>query len=383
MESIKKETIKILSYNILAQSLLSDSLKMTEEQIKNTTYLDIDYRSNKIVETIDNLNPDICLFQEYEKQSKLKEKLKTNNHSYEILFKKRPGNHQEGCAIAYDTKKFKLEYYCSLEFRLDEYNNNIKYKDYGNKYNNKNQSKNIYNKENVAIFLFLKSYKTKFYYLIICSHLLFNASRGDIKLGQIYQIIQCALLFKSYYKDKNITTIFGADLNSTPNSAIYDFITSNSIDVEFLNKANLSGQTRKNYITDTSFADINYEWYNEIINTYPKFRDYSIILINKNKKFYKNKYNENDDNEIGYSKGLILKNKFVMKSFFKEKNGKEPQMTSLSSSFKGTFDFLFYNTNLKLDIKNVLDVPNLSFSLPDKDNPSDHLPLFVEFDIQK
>ena len=380
MESKKEEeTIKILSYNILAQSLLCDSLHITEEQVKNIGYLDIDYRINKIFEIVDTLKPDICLFQEYEHDKKLDQKFKSNKYTYEILYKKRPGDHKEGCAIAYDAKKFSLDYYCSLELRLEDQKNKF---DYNNKYNccakKKNQFQSIYNKENVAIFLFLRSYKTNFYYLIICSHLLFNASRGDIKLGQIYQIMQSALLFKNYYKDKHITTIFGADLNSTPNSAIYEYITSQSIDVEYINKANLSGQTNKNCKTDISFADMNYNWYNEIINTYPEFKDNLIVLKNKNKK-NKKKYDVYDDYDD--ENELILENKFVMKSFYKEKNGKEPNMTSLSASFKGTFDFLFYNTDLNLKINSVLDLPNISFDIPDKDNPSDHLPLFVEFNI--
>ena len=375
MESKKEETLKIMSYNILAQSLISDSLHITEDQVQNIPYLNIDYRTDKIFQKINELHPDVFLFQEYEHKGKLSEKLKANNYSYEILYKKRPGNHQEGCAIGYDKKKFKLEYYCSLEFRTENQKNNYdKYNNY-----NKNQNKKIFNKENVAIFLLLQSYATSFYYLVICSHLLFNCSRGDIKLGQIYQIIQSALLIKSYYSSYDITTIFGADLNSTPNSAIYEYITSKSIDVEYLNKANLSGQTNKNYKSESSLGDVNYEWHNEIINTYPKFRDYNIILITKNnKKYKKNNYGYDDED---YDKGLILENKMVMKSFYKEKNGKEPSMTSFSSSFKGTFDFLFYNTNLNLQINNVLNIPNISFDIPDKDNPSDHLPLFVEFNI--
>ena len=374
MESKKEETLKIMSYNILAQSLISDSLHITEEQAQNISYLNIDYRTDKIFQKINELHPDVFLFQEYEHKGKLSEKLKANNYSYEILYKKRPGDHQEGCAIGFDKKKFKLEYYGSLELRTENQKNNY------NKNNNhkKAQNSNIYNKENVAIFLLLQSYATSFYYLVICSHLLFNCSRGDIKLGQIYQIIQSALLIKSYYSSYNITTIFGADLNSTPNSAIYEYITSKSIDVEYLNKANLSGQTNKNYKSESSLGDVNYEWHNEIINTYPKFRDYNIVLITKKKKYKKNNYGYDDED---YDKGLILENKMVMKSFYKEKNGKEPSMTSLSSSFKGTFDFLFYNTNLNLQINKVLNIPNISFDIPDKDNPSDHLPLFVEFTI--
>ena len=374
MESKKEETLKIMSYNILAQSLISDSLHITEEQAQNISYLNIDYRTDKIFQKINELHPDIFLFQEYEHKGKLSEKLKANNFSYEILYKKRPGDHQEGCAIGFDKKKFKLEYYGSLELRTENQKNNY------NKNNNykKAQNNNIYNKENVAIFLLLQSYKTSFYYLVICSHLLFNCNRGDIKMGQIYQIIQSALLIKSYYSSYNITTIFGADLNSTPNSAIYEYITSKSIDIEYINKANLSGQTNKNYKSQSSLADVNYQWYEEIINTYPKFRYYNIVLITKKKK-YKNSYYGYDDED--YDKELILKNNMVMKSFYKEKNGKEPSMTSLSSSFKGTFDFLFYNTSLNLNINNVLNIPNISFDLPDKDNPSDHLPLFVEFTI--
>ena len=391
MESKSEETIKILSFNILAQNLLCDSLKITEEQIKKTDYLDIDYRIDKIFQIVDGLHPDICLFQEYEHDGKLKNKFNSNNYSYELLYKKRPGDHKEGCAIAYDKNKFELDYYCSLEFRLEKQKNKNYYDyDYYNKYNNYTKKKdnfsNLYNKENVAIFVFLKSIKTNFYYLIICSHLLFNCSRGDIKLGQIYQIIQSALLFRDYYKDYKITTIFGADLNSTPNSAIYEYITSKSIDVEYLNKANLSGQTNQKYKTDTSFAEINYEWYNEIINTYPKFVDKRILLKSKNnKKKKKNDYYDDYEDEVDYikakEKGLILENELVMKSFYKEKNGKEPEKTSLSSTFKGTFDFLFYNTDLNLTINSVLDIPNYSFNLPDKDNPSDHLPLFVDFNI--
>lgn len=381
MESNKEEAIKILSYNILAQSLICDSLYIAEEQVKNTDYLKEDYRINKIFEIIDNLHPDICLFQEYEHNKKFEKKFKSDNYAYEILYKKRPGDHKEGCAIAYDTKKFYLDYYCALELRLEEKKNsyNNKY-DYNNKYNyytkKKNQSSNIYNKENVALFIFLHSYETNYYYLIICSHLLFNHTRGDIKLGQIYQIMQCALLFKEYYKDYHITTIFGGDLNSTPNSAIYEYITSKSIDVEYMNKANLSGQKNENYKTDVSFADINYSWYNEIINTYPKFKNNLIVLKNKkNKKYY--------DYDYDKKKGLILENNFVMKSFYKEKNGKEPDMTSYSSNFKGTVDFLFYNTDLNLTINSVQNLPNISSDIPDKDNPSDHLPLFVEFNIKE
>ena len=368
METKTEENIKILSYNILAQSLLIDSLKLKKEEISEISYLNIDYRFDKIFEKILELSPDICLFQEYENNGKLKKLFKSKNLSYEIIFKKRPGNHEEGCAIVYDKKKFRLEYYSALELRSENLKNY--------KYSKKKGSPNLYNKENVAIIAFLESYKTSFYYLIICSHLLFNNNRGDIKLGQIYQIIQTALLIKNYYKNINITTIFGADLNSTEKSAIYDYITKEKLDVEFLIKNYLSGQTNDNYISTESQYKDNSLWYNEIINTYPKFDKNKIILLTK-KYFIGDEYDDDSENK----NGLILENKMVMKSFYKEKKGKEPKCTSYSKAFRGTFDYLFYNTSYNIDIQKVLDIPENINKLPDKDNPSDHFPLFVEFNI--
>ena len=73
MESKSEENIKILSYNILAQSLLSDSLHKSNEEIDEIDYLQLDYRFNKIFEKIVELEPDICLFQEFEQNGKLKQ----------------------------------------------------------------------------------------------------------------------------------------------------------------------------------------------------------------------------------------------------------------------------------------------------------------------
>ena len=368
MESKKEENIKILNYNVLAQSLLCDSLHMTEEEINKIDYLGEDYRFNKIIEKIEELTPDICLFQEFEQNGKLKQLLKSKKFSYETIFKKRPGEHEEGCAIAFDKKKFRLEYYCALELRAENQKNIP--------YSKKKGSPNLFNKENVAAIVVLESYKTSFYYLIICSHLLFNNNRGDIKLGQIYQILQSALLIKNYYKKNKITTILGADFNSTPKSAIYDYITNKELNVEFLIKNYLSGQTNQEYISSESLYDENSGWFKEIINTYPKFDEHKIILITK--KEYKQYKNYNDFEE---EKKLVLENKIVMKSFYKEKKGKEPKLTSASKTFQGTFDFLFYNSDYNIDIKKVGDIPENALEMPDKDNPSDHFPLFVEFSI--
>ena len=364
MEKIKEEKFKILNYNILAPGLVKDSLQIDDEEIKNRPYLDTDYRYGKIFDLINKLQPDICLFEEYEEDGEFKALFEKNKIPHEILFKKRPGMHDEGCAISYNKEKFEMEYFCPLELRTFEQQSYTSYKKF---------NKNIYDKENVAALLLLKSKQTSLYYLFICCHLLFNSGRGDIKLGQIYQIIQSALLIKSYYKDINITTILAGDFNSSPNSAIYEYITQKSLDVEFLDRTKLSGQTGYEYKSGISLKDINNYWYQQIISTFPEFVEDDIYLVKKNKK------RSEESKEQGNK--MILENKMPMKSFYKEKNGKEPEITSYSLSFQGTFDFIFYNSIYNININYTMDVPTLPYRIPDENNPSDHSPLFVEFTV--
>ena len=352
MEPLKSAKLKILNYNILADSLLIDSLGLSEDEIAHTPYLKWEYRLSKIMELIKKLTPDVILFEEYENQNDFKNILKSNDYNYDILFKKRPGEHKEGCAVCFKKDLFKLENFYFLEFRM-------------------HKKSFIYNKENVALFVLLKSIISNNYYLIVCSHLLFNSGRGDIKLGQIYQIIQSILLIKNTYKNYDITVIFGADLNSSPKSGIYDYITSSQIDVEYVNKANLSGQKNQYYKTNASHFDSNSEWYEEIISTRVKISQHELILTKEK------------NNKI--SKELIIKNDIPLESVYHKKNNKEPDFTSCSRSFQGTFDFIFYNSNLELKINYVLEVPRIdgiNFSvIPNEEYPSDHFPLFVEFEI--
>jgi len=48
----------------------------------------------------------------------------------------------------------------------------------------------IYDRDNIALFCVLKSViNSNLCFIIANTHLLFNVNRGDIKLGQIYQIL--------------------------------------------------------------------------------------------------------------------------------------------------------------------------------------------------
>ena len=229
---VTKDYIRVMNYNILAPNLFYNSVRLEEEEEEKEEIYEWSYRSNLIIKMIKNLEIDIIYFEELEEEDNENfiNKLKELNYSYK--FKKRPKHgkeiHIEGCGIFYNINKFELiesfelEYFCKDSV--------------------------IYNKDNIAIFTLLKS-KIKYnnlkdndLLLITCSHILFNDNRGDIKLAQIYQLQKSFTLIKKKYKDFNIRIIFCCDLNSTENSKIYEYLTNQSLNCEFVNIRDLSDQ---------------------------------------------------------------------------------------------------------------------------------------------
>ena len=379
MQSIDEKQIRIGNYNILAQSLLSVSLRGNAKK-ENKKYLTWNFRKKLIEKQISKLNFDVLCIEEFENDSQFVNEL--NKMGYEIVFRKRPGsNHLEGCAIIYKKNKFVLEKKFYVEFNIST--NSL-----------------IYCKQNVAVFALLKSKANEQKILFSCTHLLFNKNRGDIKLGQIYQVMNILnMLHKKYDTDK---VVLCCDLNSSPNSAVYEFITKGEINCSKLKTKTLSGQIlsefnistfskfkesliRKVSIYENNPNPNNKEWYDEIIRLKPD--------INEEKE--KIELVEDKDNE-----GIIelkLKNQFIMSSAYKtmfDKNNNisldedligEPQITYYSKGYAGTFDYIFHSDGL-IPIKTE-ELPGLKMftsihtGIPNKNYPSDHLLLCCDFEI--
>lgn len=65
--------------------------------------------------------------------------------------------------------------------------------------------KNIYSRDNVAVFAVLKFNSNTKRGLVVCStHILFNQNRGDIKLGQITQILRMMKKLHKMFGMKNL-----------------------------------------------------------------------------------------------------------------------------------------------------------------------------------
>ena len=386
---ISTEYIRIMNYNILAPNLLFSSVRLPEEILELKEIYQWTYRSNLIIEIIQKLQIDIICFEEFEEEDNdiFLNKLKENNFDYR--FKKRPNKirdkHKEGCAIFYNINKFELIESFELEYKCED--------------------SLIINKENVAIFVLLKNkiqyknVKDNDLLLIVCSHLLFNDKRGDIKLGQIYELQKSISSIKKKYQQFNIRIIFGCDLNSTEISNIYEYLTNNSLNCEYVDIRLLSGQKyskfksnefnyekymnnkKKNLTLDYSNFDNNEFWFNEIINVHPIIKK-NEDKLNKNTKIklIKNEYLEE-------SEDLILKNDNVLISCYKEIIGNEPEMTFYTDGYRGTVDFIFHSiNNLKakkiLKIPSILDMEKNNITLiPNENNPSDHFPIVSDIEF--
>ena len=378
-----------MSYNILAPSLLFSSVRLPEEILEFNEIYQWPYRSKLIIEIILKLQIDIICFQELEEEDNedFLNKLKENNFDYR--FKKRPKQNKielkEGCGIFYNINKFELIESFELEYKCKD--------------------SFIVNKENVAIFILLKNkieyknVKNNDLLLIVCSHLLFNDKRGDIKLGQIYELQKSISAIKIKYKQFNIRIIFCCDLNSTEISNIYEYLTNNFLNCEFVDIRILSGQkyskfksnefnyeyymnNKKIKLTlDYSNFENNQNWFNEIINVYPIIKQ-NEDKLNKNTKIelIKNEYYDESEN-------LILKNENVLISCYKEIIGNEPEITFYTDGYRGTVDYIFHSIN-NLKAKQILKIPSISDLenkeinlIPNENNPSDHFPIVSDIEF--
>ena len=62
---------RVVSYNILCDSLMSVSINIPEDKLKNYPYLDWSKRKQVILDEIKVLNPDILCLQEFERDENL------------------------------------------------------------------------------------------------------------------------------------------------------------------------------------------------------------------------------------------------------------------------------------------------------------------------
>ncbi|CAI9296180.1 unnamed protein product [Lactuca saligna] len=157
-------------------------------------------------------------------------------------------------------------------------------------------------------------------------HVLFNPSRGDIKLGQVRLFLAKAHRLLETWG--NIPIILGGDFNSMPQSAMYQFIASSELNIQHHERKKICGQNCPLH--------------------YPTFQCHS--------NYYSSRWNKEEIRlATGTKHSTYLKHKLKLTSAYhgvpatrltRDEYG-EPLATSFHSRFMGTVDYICMSKNAK------------------------------------
>ncbi|TYG43316.1 hypothetical protein ES288_D11G006800v1 [Gossypium darwinii] len=203
----------VASYNILGDRNASKHKDLYLNVPSN--YIRWGYRKRVLCEEIMRWNPDIICMQEVDKYFDLRNTME--KAGYVGSYKRRTGDNVDGCATFWKPDKFRL-----LE------RESIGFKGFGLR-------------DNVAQLSVFEMCRVESRRLVVGNiHVLYNPSRGEVKLGQIRFLSSRAQLLSNRWG--NAPVVLGGDFNSTPQSAIYKFLSTSELNVKLYNRRELSGQ---------------------------------------------------------------------------------------------------------------------------------------------
>ncbi|KAL6605806.1 hypothetical protein ACP70R_041459 [Stipagrostis hirtigluma subsp. patula] len=320
----------IMSYNILADNNARNHPDL---------YWDVpwdamrwDSRRRLIIREIRHWDPDIVCLQEVDRFQDIASEMK--NRGYEGVFQGRTGEARDGCATFWKSKRLHLLEEDSIDFSEFNLRNNV-----------------------AQVFVFELNGTHK---LVLGNiHVLFNPRRGDVKLGQIRMLTEKANTLSEKWNE--IPIVLAGDFNSTPDSAIYKFLSTTKLDISLHDRRQLSGLDTSEFGLYEFSSFLKYQWSDEEVR-----------------------------NATGYSNVMVAEHPLKLCSSYamlKENSNNrglhgEPLATSYHKKFLGTVDYLWYTPGL--ECSRVLDTFPLGVlrrtrGLPTREMGSDHLPIVAEF----
>ncbi|EDV29181.1 uncharacterized protein TRIADDRAFT_18427, partial [Trichoplax adhaerens] len=242
----------ILSYNILADNLLWKHSYLYN--LCPPEALQWDFRKEKIINELYQLNADIVCLQEVHDQhyhNYIKPMMKRKG--YIGAYEKRFGNNFDGCATFFKKTKFNMVQRCRVDYHV----NGVSLMDRDNiglivmlEYRNPTSNRRHGQSNHATEASGLSEPNLKL--CIANTHLLYNPKRGDVKLAQ---------LTKLFAEINNLTTsancpvILCGDFNSTPTSALFQFISEGHLVYDGLNRKTLSGQRKSKVRYSDEYGD--------------------------------------------------------------------------------------------------------------------------------
>ncbi|GAY53427.1 hypothetical protein CUMW_149170 [Citrus unshiu] len=200
-------------------------------------------------------------------------------------------------------------------------------------------------------------------------HVLFNPNRGDIKLGQIRLFLEKA--YKLSQEWGGIPVLLAGDLNSSPNSALYQFLASSELDVCQHDRRHISGQFAKCRDIDFQKRNSTSDWISISRPLLYQWTDVELRLATGCEGV----------TELQHQLNLCSAYFGIPGSHRTRDNLGEPLATSYHSKFMGTVDYIWHTEELvPVRVLETLPVNILrrNGGLPSERWGSDHLALVCE-----
>ncbi|KAL1318567.1 hypothetical protein HN51_070880 [Arachis hypogaea] len=355
------DKVTIVSYNILGVENASKHLDLYANTPRS--FLEWERRKRLIFEEINTYNASVLCFQEVDHFNDLDNLFQ--NNGFKGVYKARTGDAHDGCALFWKDKLFTLLHQEDIEFQRFGLRNNVAQLCVLEARNDKPES------ETSGLTTVTSSTQRK-RFVIGNIHVLFNPNRGDIKLGQVRLLLDKA--YKLSEEWGSIPVIIAGDLNSLPQSAIYEFLASSKLDIQLHNRKNMSGQLEIQSNSRVFRSQIGYE---------------ASISISRSRQFLHGWTME----ELNLAAGAIgvtnLQHHLNLRSAYSGVPGNhgtrddigEPLATSYHSKFMGTVDYIWHSeelTPVRVLETLPIDILRRTGGLPSEQWGSDHLALVCE-----
>ncbi|XP_021905661.1 carbon catabolite repressor protein 4 homolog 3 isoform X2 [Carica papaya] len=339
-----QERFTVVSYNILGDR----NAWKHNDLYPNVPfhYMEWGHRRRVICQELSEWEPDIICMQEVDRYFDLLSLME--EVGYVGSYKRRTGDYADGCATFWKADKFCLVEGESIEF------------------------KGLGLRDNVAQLSVLEMMKVKSRRVLIGNiHVIYNPNRGDVKLGQVRLLSSKAEILSK--KWGNIPIVLAGDFNSTPQSAIYKFLTSSELNIMLHDRRELSGQRRCHPA-----------------QVFGAKREMESPLILIDSLFKDSWTREEAKAATGSAESDLAVHPLKLNSSYatikgstrtRDSNG-EPLATSYHSKFLGTVDYLWYSGDvIPTKVLDTVPIDTLSRTggLPSEKLGSDHLALVSEF----
>ncbi|XVF09649.1 hypothetical protein REPUB_Repub07fG0112700 [Reevesia pubescens] len=343
-----QDRFTVASYNILGDRNASKHKDLYLNVPSD--YIRWGYRKRVLCEELMGWNPDIICMQEVDKYFDLRNTME--KAGYVGSYKRRTGDNVDGCATFWKPDKFRLLERESIEF------------------------KGFGLRDNVAQLSVFEMCRVESRRLVVGNiHVLYRPSRGEVKLGQIRFLSSRAHILSDRWG--KVPVVLGGDFNSTPQSPIYEFLSTSELNIKSYNRRQLSGQRSCHP--------------SQVLGLNRESRSPFTIMD----RFLNDCWTDEEVKvATGSAESYLVVHPLKLTSSYATVKGStntrdfsgEPLATSYHSKFLGTVDYLWYSEGiLPTRVLETLPIDILrgTGGLPCKEIGSDHLALVSEFAFSK